>query len=421
MRALFCSFESPGFLFPAIGLATALRARGHQVAFVSDRTAESRLRAAGLERLPRDDRDGRSFETGDWFRPLAVALQVKHIEYAMARFHPDLLVGQALALGPLVVRERCGIPIAVQGLATYLWPCGAGANESAATARRRGNRHRTMLRHLNEARVLAGLRAADSGPEESPLIGDLFQLRSVPELHGGADSLPPRVHLVGACLWEPGEPDDELAAWIAATRHAGRPIVYVHHGRACGGVAFWQALLDGFADGRLGIAAATRPLSAERQTTLPAGAFHLRCKVEASRVLRYADLMIGNAASSAVLGALSHGVPCLVIPSGGEQLDLADQVERAGAGRILAPGEVTAAALRRAVSHALADLSLRRRARDLLRAFARWPGFTAAARQLEGLAPSQAEAHAGTSLASKSCLSPTGSRSRSTKWRQTLS
>ncbi|HXO39970.1 MAG TPA: glycosyltransferase, partial [Thermoanaerobaculia bacterium] len=93
MRALFCSFESPGFLFPAIGLATALRARGHQVAFVSDRTAEPRLRAAGLERLPRDDRDGRSFETGDWFRPLAVALQVKHIEYAMARFHPDLLVG----------------------------------------------------------------------------------------------------------------------------------------------------------------------------------------------------------------------------------------------------------------------------------------------------------------------------------------
>jgi len=399
MRALFCSFESPGFLFPAIGLAAALRGRGHQVAFVTDRTAEPRLRGAGLERLPRDDRDGRSFETGEWFRPLAVALQVKHIEYAMARFAPDLLVSQALALGPLVVRARCGIPVAVQGLATYLWPCGAGSVASAATTRRRGYRHQTMLRHFNEARVLAGLPASDSEPEDSPLIGDLFQLRSVRELHGAADSLPPRAHFAGACLWEPGEPDDELAAWIVAARNAGRPIVYVHHGRACGGQAFWRSLLAGFADGRLRIAAATRSLSAEWEAALPAGAFHLRRKVEQSRVLRYADLMIGNAVSSAVLGALSHGVPCLLIPSGGEQLDLADQVERAGAGRILTPREVTAAALRRAVSHMLADVSLRRRARELQRAFARLPGFTAAAQQLEWLTRSQVEAHAGTSPA----------------------
>ena len=224
------------------------------------------------------------------------------------------------------------------------------------------------------------------------MLGDLFQLRSVRELHGAADSLPPRAHLAGACLWEPGEPDDELTAWIAAARKAGRPIVFVHHGRACGGQVFWQSLLDGFADGRLGIAAATRSLSAEREARLPAGAFHLRRKVEASRVLRHADLMIGSAASSAVLGALSHGVPCLVVPAGGEQLDLADQVERAGAGRILAPREVTAAALRRAVSHALADIGLRRRARELQRAFARVPGFTAAVQQLESLARSQVEA-----------------------------
>ncbi|MBV8202613.1 MAG: hypothetical protein JOZ15_18515 [Acidobacteria bacterium] len=395
MRALFCTFETPGFLFPAIGLAAALRRRGHQVAFVADRTAEPRLRAAGLERLPRGNRDGRSFETGEWFRPLAVDIQVKHIEHAMTRFGPDLLVGQALALGPLVVRERCGITVAVQGLATYLWPCGAGDGASAVTVRRRIWRHQTMLRHLNEARVFAGLPAAAAA--ESPLIGDLFQLRSIRELHGAAESLPPGVQLSGACLWEPGERDDELAAWIAAARDSGRPIVFAHHGRACGGLAFWQSLVDGFADGALRIAAATSFLGAERAATLQAGAFHLRRRVEQSRVLRYADLMVGSAASSAVLGALSHGVPCLMVPSGSEQLDLADQVERAGAGRVLPPRDVTPVALRRAVCHMLADAGLRQRARELQRAFARLPGFTAAVQQLEWLAArSRVEARTGT-------------------------
>jgi UDP:flavonoid glycosyltransferase YjiC (YdhE family) len=386
MRTLFCSFESSGFLFPAIGLAAALRSRGHQVAFVTDRRAEPALRQAGFERLPRGDRDGRSFETGQWFRPLAVALQVKHLEHAMVRFDPDLLVGQALALGPLIVRERSGIPLAVQGLATYLWPCGAGRpGASTATLRRRVWRHQTMLRHLNEARVLAGLPAADADPRESPLLGDLFQLRSVRELHGG-DDLPPRVRLAGACLWEPASQDDGLAGWIAAARDAGKPIVYAHHGRACGGLGFWQSLLEAFADGSLRIAAATSRLSAEREAQLPPGAFYWRRQIERSRVLRAADLLIGSAASSAVLGALSHGVPCLLIPAGGEQLDLAEQVERAGAGRILAPREVTPAALRRAVRQVLADGRLRRGARELQRAFAGLAGFTAAAEEVERLA-----------------------------------
>ncbi len=395
MRAMFCSFDSPGFLFPAMGLAAELRRRGHRVAFVADRTAEPRLRQAGFERLPRGDRDGRSFETGQWLRPLAVALQVKHIEHAMTRFAPDLLVGQALALGPLIVRERHGLPVAVQGLATYLWPCdGWQSGASPATERRRVWRHRTMLRHLNESRRLAGLPAADAEPEDSPLLGDLFQLRSVRELHGGG-GLPYRARLAGACLWEPEIRDDALEAWMAAARAGGRPIVYVHHGRACGGLAFWKSVLEGFGDGSVCIAAAVSRLTAEREARLPAGAFYLRRQLEPGRVLRHADLLIGSAASSAVLGALGAGVPCLLVPSGGEQLDLAEQVERAGAARILAPREVTPGALRRAAGQALADVRMRRRARELQRAFAALGGFAAAAEQIERLAAPAAVRAAG--------------------------
>jgi UDP:flavonoid glycosyltransferase YjiC (YdhE family) len=181
MRALFCSLDSPGFLYPAIGLAAELRARGHEVAFVTDRSARPRLAQAGFERLPRGGRDGSSFQTGNWSLPLAVALQVAHIEHALADFNPDLIVGQALALGPLIVRERWGLPVAIQGHATHSWP---GAGAPSVAERRRAWRHRTMLRLLNEARALARLPALAAGADENPLLGDLFLFRSVPELGG---------------------------------------------------------------------------------------------------------------------------------------------------------------------------------------------------------------------------------------------
>jgi UDP:flavonoid glycosyltransferase YjiC (YdhE family) len=241
-----------------------------------------------------------------------------------------------------------------------------------------------MLRLLAEARTLTRLPALAAAAAEDALLGDAFLLRSVPELLGGA-RLPARVRLVGACLWEPGGPDGELAAWIAAARRAGAPIACVHHGHAFGGRVFWRSLVEGLKASGLRIAAATGGMAAELREKLPAGAFHLRPDLQESRVLRCADLMIGSASSSAVLAALRHGVPCLLVPGGEEQRDLAEQIEQSGAGRILPRKDVTPSALRRAVALALADGSLRHGARALQRAFARFPGFVACVEVLESM------------------------------------
>jgi UDP:flavonoid glycosyltransferase YjiC (YdhE family) len=390
MRALVCSLDSPGFLYPAIGLAAELRVRGHEVAFVTDRGARARLAQAGFERVPRGGRDGSSFQTGSWSLPLAISLQVAHVEHALGELNPDLIVGQALALGPLIVRERWGLPVAVQGHATHAWP---GAAASSEAERREAWRHRTMLRLLNEARALARLPARQPGlgPDalENPLLGDLFLVRSVPELDGLTAILPDLAHHVGACLWEPGAPpDDELAAWVGAARQAGAPIVYAYHGRCFGGQDVWAALVGASAGGALRIAAATGRMDSQLEQTMTAGHFHLRRDLEPSRVLRHADLMIGSATSAAVLGALSHGVPCLLLPTGDEQAELAERVEHAGAGRILLPKAATPAALRRSIQEVLGDESMRRQARRLERAFARFAGFAAAADLLESLAAS---------------------------------
>jgi UDP:flavonoid glycosyltransferase YjiC (YdhE family) len=390
MRVLLASLDSPGFLHPAIGLAAALQRRGHAVAFVTGAAAAAVLRRHGWESDVCGNGDGRGFETAHWFRPLAAALQVKQIERAMARFACDVLVGQVLMLGPLLVRERCGVPLALQGLATHLWP-GGGARRaaSAATEERRVWRHADMLGYLNQARALARLPALDALPEASPLWGDMLWLRSIAELHGGT-GVPGRLHLVGACIWEPDGRDPDLAGWLDAAQRRGRRIAYVQHGRAFGGPGFWQPLIEALAGGEIQVAAATGRMDdpAAPEARRPEGpeGFFLRPHLSQGAVLSRADLMIGSATTTAVLGALSHGVPCLLIPHGGEQLDLAEQVESAGAARTLAPQGLTAGALRAAVAAVLADSSLRRRARELGTILSSIDGFVESADLLESLA-----------------------------------
>ena len=122
MRFLFCSLASHGFVYPAIGIAEVLRRRGHKVAFVTDLTCRDTLGQAGFARIPRGNTDGPSFQVKHWAEPLAVAIQVKHIEYALEQFNPDVMLGQQLTLGPLIAGDRHRLPVAMLGLAAYLWP-----------------------------------------------------------------------------------------------------------------------------------------------------------------------------------------------------------------------------------------------------------------------------------------------------------
>ena len=122
MKFLFCPISSHGFVYPLIGIAKALRSNGHEVAFATGDDFEFILREQGIPRISRGDKDGPSFHIGTWAKPLSVGIQVKHIEYAINRFPADVLVTTQLALGPLIVGEMLKLPVAVLGLASYIWP-----------------------------------------------------------------------------------------------------------------------------------------------------------------------------------------------------------------------------------------------------------------------------------------------------------
>ena len=244
MRYLFCSFSAYGFIYPLLGIAQQLRARGHEIQFVTGMDFGRIVADAGFERIPRGPKgDGQSFFIRFAGHPLETARQVKHVEHAIRVYQPDIIVGHELALGPLVAARRHKIPIAMMGLATYVWPSEANLISRPHAAERLHQRYAGFEESYNISQEMFHLQQAD-GVE--PLIGDLFLLRSVPEMEPLSQHLPPQVRLVGDCLWEPASDHDDpqLQAWIENAKASGHPILYAQPGRLYDAPQFWQSMID---------------------------------------------------------------------------------------------------------------------------------------------------------------------------------
>lgn len=386
MRVLFCPVASPGFIFPCIALARALQERGHTVAFATGLSAQRLLDEAGMTRLPRGPKDGPSFQVEIWAKPLAAAMQYKHVEYALGTFPADVLVGSPLSLGALLMRERHGVPCAVLGLLTHLWPLtDSPAPEPSEAENRLRWRHGDMLRHFNNLRQLFQLPPLDVPPSESPLMGDLLLQRSIPELARLGGEAPPQVHLVGACLWEPPPVEPELQDWLREARASGEPILYVQPGRTFDNASFWPHLMEALKGRRVRLAVSVGRMDAPLVPEPPQGSF-VRAVVPQGAVLPYAQAVISSGNTTSILGALTHGLPSLLISGGGEQPDAAELLERAGAAVHLRACDLSTERVSQRVDALWEQPSLRERARHLQHGFTQVDGPRVAARLLERLA-----------------------------------
>lgn len=382
MRVLFCSVDSPGFLYPLVGLALELRERGHAVAFATGLPAGAVLQAAGMERLPRGREDGRSFELPTWFDPLRTAIDVKHVQHAIRRFGPDVLVTHQLCQAPLLLREMQGIPVAVMGLFSYLWPVdGSGIPE--AMEKTRHWRVAEGARILNEARELFRL-SPGASDDVSPLLADAFMLRTVPALHPGLDALPASVHAVGPCLWSPPHGDGAWDALRARFPRPDAPVIYAQQGRIFRSPGFWPQLVEALGDEPVQVVASTgrmdRPVG-----DLPPN-FLVEPHVDQGLAMPHARAVVSAGTTTVSLGALAHGLPHVVVPGGGETRENADALVDAGCALSLAGDTLTAQGLREALDGVQADAAMLRRCAEARQVLGRAASFGAAAARVEALA-----------------------------------
>jgi UDP:flavonoid glycosyltransferase YjiC (YdhE family) len=390
VRILFCPLASHGFVYPMLGMARALEQRGHATAFVTDESFGEELARHGQDRVPRGPlRDGPSFEVAKWSEAYAVAMQVKHLEYALDRFRPDLIVGLPLTLGALLVAERTRMRIAVLGFCTYHWPKTPRAmNEPADEHERRlAWRLREWTRLYNEARALFKAPPVAVDVLDTPALGDLLLARSIPGfgLGDGDGGLPAKVTFVGDCLWEPPAGDPELQSWLQEARGSGAPIVYLQRGRFFDLPDFWPSFKEAALRADLRVAVATDRMDCEVGDC--PSSWLVRPFLPQGAILRHADLVVTAGNTTAVLGAVTAGVPALLLPGGGEQPDVAAWCEQVGMAKVLAPPEcVTGPGILAALHEILEDPRYREQAAGMQERFAPYRGFERAASALESLA-----------------------------------
>ncbi|HLG15724.1 MAG TPA: nucleotide disphospho-sugar-binding domain-containing protein [Blastocatellia bacterium] len=382
MKLLFCPLASHGFVYPLIGIAKYMRSRGHEAVFVTGPAFSEALLAEGFDRVPRGAKDGPSFEVKTWFKPVSVAIQAKHIEYALERFLADALVTTQLSLGPLIISETRRIPVAVLGLATYVWPLWPLNHKPQSEKEERLQwRYGDMMGYYNKARSALGLSAIDRDHLMNPLLGDLFMVQSVPELEQNEYELPSKAHFVGSCAWEPESSDPDLSAWLDQCGADGEPLIYAQPGRSFDLPSYWPCLRDALRDKPLRLAAAIDRMDGEAGDV--PGNFFVRGHVPQGKVLPRAAAVIGTGHTTSVLGALTHGLPSILLPSGSASDDIAEKCERAGAALCFEDAPMDVGFFEDAVNELLANRNLRRRAEFLRDAFAKAGGCSRAAALIE--------------------------------------
>jgi UDP:flavonoid glycosyltransferase YjiC (YdhE family) len=82
-------------------------------------------------------------------------------------------------------------------------------------------------------------------------------------------------------------------------------------------------------------------------------------------VLEGAALMVSSAGHGAVMRALWHGVPMILVPWGRDQRGVADRAERLGAAVVVGRDQLTAELLERAARHLLENPAIGARVRAI--------------------------------------------------------
>lgn len=328
MKALLCPHSDPGYLYPALAIGQELRRAGADALLIGRRSACDAVTEARIPFVPESEVGTDSaFSVQRWF--VRGEAQYNAVLRAAKTFRPDVVVTSVLHHGALLAAEVLDLPVVVIGMAAHLWSYAAPGRCSDEELWSRRWRARTDILADNRRRV--GLPRRNEAALERSLRGSLLMLRGLPAFEVAGARLPAGVIHVGPCWWEPAADPARIADAMAGVP-ADAPFVYVHLGRVFGGESLWPLLTTAFQGTGLR-AVVERGRCHEAEPAIDANVRIVRLPWMGPLIAQ-AELVITNATSAPVLGALLHGRPLLVAPCGSEQPVLAAACLRAGVARL---------------------------------------------------------------------------------------
>ncbi|MEV4512757.1 nucleotide disphospho-sugar-binding domain-containing protein [Dactylosporangium sp. NPDC049525] len=376
-RYLVYTPPAAGHVFPLVPGLLRLRERGHAVHVRTGPDLVERLRAAGLDAEPVDERitasvrrpggpdgvDGMgdllargAWEAEDLRRAVAdvapTALLVDTNTYGAATAAQTTGLPWAITVPSILAMRGRGIPPYGIGLAPRTGPLGALRDAILWKAVERAFA-KGMLPGLNALRTTAGLPALDSPLGYYRLPDRLIVLTGAPLEYPRTD-LPAHVRMVGGQVWDPPaptpdwllEPGDPWVLVTCSTHYQGDEDLAAQAVEALRDrpVRVLVTLADAYASHRLPAAGNVRV-----ERFVPHGP-----------VLARAAAVVCPSGMGIVTKAVAAGVPVVAVPWGRDQPEVARRVQQAGTGVILPAKRLTPARLAAAVDTAL---GLRDRAR----------------------------------------------------------
>lgn len=374
-RILFVSWPGAGNQVPAIGLASAMAERGHDVTFAGYAEQEELFESHGFDfrLLERAQRTWPTSPPPDWMVALVDAAwacreHVGDLAEILASGSYDAMVVDCLMFGVLAGASRQDVPTAVlvHSAPGAMLPPGGGLDQLALPA-------------VNAVRADTGLPAVttlwDTWRDFTTLC------TSVVELDPLAPNVPESIEYVGplsapsSTTWSSPWPQDD-----------DRPLVLVSFST---GIAWDQTsrirrTVDALADGSRRVLVTTGPFDVSDLADRHGVA--LASQVPHHDVLADASATVTHAGHGTVSASLAHGVPIVALPNTADQPALAAHVARLGAGVALDGGSATPAQIAGAVKAVAEHGSYTAAARSIGARIAAAPGPHGAADRIEALA-----------------------------------
>ena len=374
-RFLFLTWDGGGNEPPAIGLAQELQKRGHHVTFAGYASQQGRFTQRGfpfvllqesqsaLEAGSSEDGLGRFVEG-----ILVCAPQLTEVPEVFTREHAEVLVVDCMLFAAVTAAQRAHLPTAV----LVHSPPGALLHPDRILGQ-------AALQPLNAMRADAGLVTIDRLWEM--WRGMVAVCTSIPQLDPLRDEIPPECVYVGPIV-ERVSPSGWRGPWA---RGDERSLILVSFST---GEGFPQRsrierTIAGLATMPYRVLVTTSRADV-RGITVPENAVLIE-SVPHLEILPEVAVTVTHAGHGTILSSLTHGVPlvCLPNPLIADQIPLAVQVERLGAGRVLDGEAALPADIASVVDEVATAPAYRAAAHELARIIAAMPGAAAAVHQLE--------------------------------------
>lgn len=387
-KILLAGFGDPGHAFPIIALGRELHSRGHDITVETWEVWREQVEAEGMgfacapEYLTQNS--GKRP-----LKPYQAAVRATYTTRELVKAaKPQIVVSDIITIAPALAAELERVPWAT--VVPHLYPSnergsppfGLGALPPRSSIGRAawlmlaGQMQRALARgrdDLNGARMRLGLL-----PQEG-LYGGISQelclVASFPKLEYRR-SWPSHVKVVGPLLWEPQGPEIE-------TTDNGRPTVVVAPSTSQDrDKRLLKACLAGLAGLDIDVLVSTNHKSVG-QNTASAGNIKVHPWLPYSKLMPHTDLVICHGGHGTIAHALVHGVPLLIVPGGGDMLEMGARIQWAGAGRVLPWRFLGPSSVRWAVEELLSKPSYKRRAMEIGRPSPTAAGTATAATAIE--------------------------------------